>query len=59
MYRQSARSHGYDAMANGPYYYFMVGLPYHLIILDNIDQFESLVHTDAVAFVVFRWSVIG
>jgi len=48
-------------MANGPYYYFMVGLPYHRIILDNIDQFESLsiVHKDAIACVAFRSSVIG
>jgi len=48
-------------MANGPYYYFMVGLPYHQIILDNIEQFESLsiVHTDSIACVAFPWSVIG
>jgi len=50
-------------MANGPYYSFMVGLPYHRIILDNLDQFEieslSIVHTDAIACVAFRSSVIG
>jgi len=59
--RPQGRSHGYDAMANGSYYYFMVGLPYHRIILDNIDQFESLsiVHKDAIACVAFRSSVIG
>ena len=44
--------------ANGPYYYFMVGLPYHRIILDNIDLYESLsiVHTDAIAC---RISLVG
>ena len=45
----------------GKHYYFVVGLPYHRITLDNMDQFESLtiVHTGAIACVAFRSSVTG
>jgi len=51
----------YPVLWQTDHYYFMVGLPYHRIILGNIDQFESLsiVHTDAIACVAFRSSVIG